>query len=413
MMNKFKFLFLILFSYSTLSTSQSNELSNSPYSYFGLGLTNKLGPGKTNALGKAGIALSSVEEINNLNPASLAAVPLNDFFYDVGLRYQESFLSKNGEIENKSNGNFSSLSIALPLSPKSGLGISLLPFTNVGYTINGIETDFEGTEQKFFSIIEGYGGLNDFKVSFGTNFSEKLRMGASGSLIFGTITEKERSIIQTNAIVVREKSTYVGARIGLGLQYDWSEKLTGGLVINSPSELYGGQVQAYSQVYQGQTLEGSHDLELQSFYLPLEVGIGIETRLGQKMTAYLDYKRNFWNQTDQSDKIGDYVDQDLLGVGLEYSPGGNPLKYLNRMKYRGGFEYDSGNLEIGNEKVQNVAFSLGLGFPINPRRKSMINFHYSYGKEGQLSTIMVQENFHLLSVNLSLHDIWFVKRKFD
>lgn len=413
MMNKSKFLSLVLLFYSTLSISQSNELSNSPYSYFGLGLTNKLGPGKTNALGKAGIALSSVDEINNLNPASLAAVPLNDFFYDVGLRYQESFLTKNGEIENKSNGNFSSLSIALPLSAKSGLGISLLPFTNVGYTINGIETDFEGTEQKFFSIIEGYGGLNDFKVSFGTSLSEKLRIGASGSLIFGTITENEKSIIKTNAIVVREKSTYVGGRIELGLQYDWSEKLTGGLVINSPSELYGGQIQAYSQVYEGQTLEGSHDLDLQSFYLPLEVGIGIETSLGQKMTAYLDYKRNFWAQTDQSDKIGDYVDQDLLGVGLEFSPGGNPLKYLNRIKYRGGFEFDSGNLEISDEKVQNFAFSLGLGFPINSRRKSMLNFHYSYGKEGQLSTIMIQENFHLLSVNLSLHDIWFVKRKFD
>ncbi|SFN94779.1 hypothetical protein SAMN05660413_03194 [Salegentibacter flavus] len=413
MMNKINYSFLILLFYTTISMSQSNELSVSPYSYYGLGLTNKLGPGKTNALGKAGIALSSTEEINNLNPASFAAVPLNNFFYDVGLRYQQSYLTKSGETEDKSSGNFSSLAIALPLSEKSGLGISLLPYTNVGYSIYGIEAEIEGTERKFYSTIEGYGGLNDFKVSFGTTLSDKLRIGASGSLLFGTITENERSIIETNATVVREKSNYVGGRIGLGLQYDWSEKLTGGLVINSPSELFGGQVQAYSQVYEGQTLEGSHDLELQSFYLPLEIGIGIETSLSRKMTAYLDYKRNFWTQTDQSDNLGDYVDQNLLGVGLEFSPGGNPLKYFNRVKYRGGFEYDSGNLEIDNEKVQNVAFSLGLGFPINSRRKSMLNLHYSYGKEGQLSTIMIQENYHLLSLNISLQDIWFVKRKFD
>jgi len=43
----------------------------------------------------------------------------------------------------------------------------------------------------------------------------------------------------------------------------------------------------------------------------------------------------------------------------------------------------------------------------------MLNIHYSYGKEGQLSTSLIQENFHLLSVNISLEDLWFVKAKFD
>lgn len=413
MMNKIRFSILIILVYTTQSMSQSNELSNSPYSYYGMGLTNKLGPGKTNALGKAGIALSSTEEINNLNPASFAAIPLHSFFYDVGLRYQQSYLTKAGETESKSSGNFSSLALAFPLTEKSGMGISLLPYTNVGYSIYGLETDIEGTESQFFSMIEGYGGLNDLKVSFGTTLNDKLRIGIAGSLIFGKITEDEINIIGTNAIVVKKINNHVGGRIGLGVQYDWKENLTAGLIINSPSELFGGQAQAYSQVYEGQNLGGSFDLDLKSFYLPLEIGIGIENNISEKMTAYLDLKRNFWTQTNQSDNVGDYVDQNLLGVGLEFSPGGKTLKYYNLIKFRGGFEYDTGNLEIGGEKVENFAFNLGLGLPINTKTKSMLNIHYSYGKEGQLSTTLIQENFHLLSVNISLEDLWFVKTKFD
>lgn len=403
----------IPFLFSIQAFSQSNELSNSPYSYYGLGLTNKLGPGKTNALGKAGIALSSSEEINLLNPASFAEIPLNHFFYDIGFRYQESELSQAGNTESKNSGNFSSIAIAFPLSEKSGMGVSLLPYTNVGYSIYGIETDIEGTERQFYSKIEGSGGLNDFNINFGTSLSEKLRLGVKGSVIFGKINEDELNLIGTSAIVVKEVNNYVGGRLGLGMQYDWNENLTTGVIINSPSELFGGQVQGYSYVYEGKNLGASHDLELKSFYLPVEMGIGIETSIGPKMMAYLDYKRNFWTQTDQSDQLGEYVDQDLLGIGLELSPGGNPLRYSSLIKFRGGFEYDTGNLEIDGERVEKYAFSLGVGLPINRRRKSMLNLHYSYGSEGRLSTTLVQEKFHLLSLNLSLQDLWFMKSKYD
>lgn len=403
----------ILFLFSVKALSQSNDLSNSPYSYYGLGLTNKLRPGKTNALGKAGIALSSSEGINLLNPASLAEIPLNHFYYDIGFRYQESQLTQDGNTESKDSGNFSNIAIAFPLSEKSGMAISLLPYTNVGYSIYGVETDIEGTERQFHSKIEGSGGLNDFNINFGTSLSEKLRLGVTGSVIFGKINEDELNLIGTSAVVVKEVNNYVGGRLGLGVQYDWKENLTSGLIINSPSELFGGQVQGYSYIYEGQNLGASHDLELQSFYLPLEIGIGIETGIGEKIMAYLDYKRNFWTQTDQSDKIGDYVDQDLLGLGLEFSPGGNPLKYSSLIKFRGGLEYDTGYLEIDGERVENYALNFGVALPLNRRRKSVLNLHYSYGKQGTLSTTLVQEKFHLLSLNLSLQDIWFIKSKYD
>ena len=41
----------------------------------------------------------------------------------------------------------------------------------------------------------------------------------------------------------------------------------------------------------------------------------------------------------------------------------------------------------------------------------MINLSYSYGSKGLLQNVLVKENFHLVTLNLSLEDIWFVKKK--
>lgn len=50
--------------------SQSEALTSSPYSLYGLGVINQTSIGKSNALGYTGIGLKTDSEINNLNPAS-------------------------------------------------------------------------------------------------------------------------------------------------------------------------------------------------------------------------------------------------------------------------------------------------------------------------------------------------------
>ena len=67
-------------------TAQSEGLTSSPYSLYGLGVINQTSVGFTNGLGYSGIGIKTDSEINNLNAANYALIPQNSFFYDIGLK---------------------------------------------------------------------------------------------------------------------------------------------------------------------------------------------------------------------------------------------------------------------------------------------------------------------------------------
>ena len=50
--------------------AQSEALTSSPYSLYGLGIINQTSIGKSNALGYTGIGRKTATEINNLNPSN-------------------------------------------------------------------------------------------------------------------------------------------------------------------------------------------------------------------------------------------------------------------------------------------------------------------------------------------------------
>lgn len=413
--NKILLFCLLSSTFSAALYPQSNALSNSPYSLSGLGVTNQLSTGKTNALGKAGIALPSSTFINTLNPASFAAIPLNSFFYDIGLKYEMNEMKETGTEGSATNGNFSNIAFAFPLNEKSGMGISLLPYTNVGYTISGVQTGIEGSDQNFYSYITGSGGLNEIKLSYGLAMGDKFRIGASGSYLFGKISENELDYIRNSVLEFTETNRYTGFRASLGIQYDASEKLSFGSTIKLPTSLNGNQEQSMNLYHDGSTLVESSEDEgaIDAFSLPLEVGLGLNADFMRNLSLNLDFSRELWTSTNQEDALGSYVDQDVIGFGMEYFRKGYPSTYFDRIQYRAGLHYSSGNLEIDGEKVSGYEISLGLGLPVKEGRHSMFNFMYSYGKKGQVTNGLIQENYHQLSLNISLEDLWFVKRKFQ
>lgn len=414
MMNKKKsLLFALILGFITSQEilAQNNSLSSSPYSLSGLGTLNQVSTGKTNALGKAGIAMKSNTTINNLNPASYAAIPLNTFFFDVGGKAQFDTYETAGNNESSSSANFSNISIAFPVNDKSGIGLTLTPYTSVGYNIDGIETDIEGSNNSFDTSVEGTGGLKDLKLSYGYSILPKLNVGAYASVLFGKIQQTETNIINQNILVVEDDNYYNGFKFGFGAQYEYNENLSFGAIVNLPTRLTGDQDSSISQLYASQI---DISTELDDFKLPLEIGFGIQTKLNENLYAYADYKHSFWDETDQEDYIGSYTDQDFFGLGVEYVPNKNSLKYWEHIEYRAGLSYDSGYILANDEdNIENYAVSLGLGLPLRSTKHSMLNFSYSYGQKGKVSNNLIKENYHLITLNLSFEGIWFVKRKLN
>ena len=381
---------------------------------------NETSTGKINGLGKSGIAMSSSTYINNSNPASFAGIPLNSIFYDFGFKAETNTLSENGRKNSNLIANFSNIAIAFPLSKKSGFGVTLIPFTSVGYTLSNIESDIEGSINSFYSDIDGEGGINNLKLNYGYALDNKFRLGLTGSVLFGKITQTQTSTIplianntlSTSSISLYDENYYSGFRLGAGLQYDISKNISFGAIINLPTILSADNDRTATS--STETLETSiSNRNIDDFKLPLELGFGFQSKIKESFSFTFDYKKNFWYNTNQTDQLGTYVDQDFFGLGLQYAAKKRNAKFFNRLEYRAGFNYDSGNLEVNDQRIKNQSINLGFGIPLSSYSNSMINIGYSYGSKGQITNGLIKENYHLLSINLSLEGIWFQKRKIN
>ena len=417
MINKLFKICALLIIVSIQVTAQSNQLSSSPYSLYGLGLSNETTTGKINGLGGLGIAMPSNTFINSSNPASFGSMFENSFFFDFGLKAQTNTLSEGSQSNSNIIANFSNIAFAFPISKKSGLGITLIPLTNVGYSISGIETYIEGSSNSvFYTDITGSGGINDIKLNYGYALTNKLRLGVNASGLFGKITQTETDYLPSNTLIIEDENTYSGFRLGAGLQYNVLEKTTIGATVNFPTSLKGSKTSTIN-LYNS---EGTTDLtensnsSIDNFKLPLELAFGLQTSFKEYFSLNLDYKNSLWSNTDQTDQLGTYTNQNTFGVGFQYAnPEKRVSKFFKNLEYRIGYNYNDGNLKVNDHRVQNSALNLGIGIPFNNGTNSMINIGYTYGNKGQVTNGLIKENYHLLSLNLSLEGIWFQKRKID
>ncbi|NHF59586.1 hypothetical protein FK220_009560 [Flavobacteriaceae bacterium TP-CH-4] len=391
---------------------QTNNLTGSPYSLFGLGVSTNSNIGKNSALGRGGYALEPAGFINNYNPASYAAVSEKNFMYDIGFLAELSTVSNRNNEERRLAGNMSSLAIASSISKKSGLGLTLDPYSDVGYAVVGIEGNIEGSFEKFSSNIFGSGGLNDLKLSYGYSINEHINVGLGISYLFGSIDETERINTGTSSLNVQETNRYFGARIDFGVQGKLNDYFAIGARWQLPTSLAARRDRNVSKstglLPNPEPVENTSDITIPSFDLPLEIGTGLAISPWSSLTLNLDYTGSYWGATDQHDNIGTFVDRNVYAFGMEYLKDETSFKFWERIGFRAGFNYDSGYLQVNDETVGSYSITGGLGIPIG---RSTLNLSYAYRGSGSSEGIQVQETFHTINVNISLRDIWFLKRK--
>ncbi len=402
--------FFVLFSLQSFGQS----ISSSPYSLYGLGTVYDADFGGIPGIGSSGIALPSTQFINNLNPASLGFMNLNHFLFDVGGKAILTSYENSVNKESRNNVQFSHLAIAFPLSDKAAFSFALKPYSSSAYTISNLSLPIIDSDSDYILDATGTGGLNDVDISYGRKFSKKLSLGVSASVLFGNTTD-DKTFTIGNSITNSYKTTnYSGARLSVGGQYVVDSTLTIGSTLKLPTKINGTQVGNLStiNISGSSTIESEVTSDVDSYYMPFEAAFGISKVFKNNINLTVDYERRFWNSTNQSTIYGDYTDQDKFAVGLSYSKPSAIRSYFDRIKYSTGFNYDTGYLEIDSNRVKNVSLSLGLSLPLE-NSGTALNVSYSYGQKGSIGDGLIKENYHKLSLNLSLDAIWFVKRKFD
>lgn len=407
--------FLIFYIQSTISFSQSNNLTNSPYSLFGLGRINETNSGKTNALGKSGIALDNQTEINNLNPAAFATIKKHSFFFDLGTKFENLTYENNNDKEKRPAFGFTNINVAFAISEKSGIGLSLSPYSDVGYFLTGVETNVEGTQNVFYSTITGNGGLSNIVLNYGRKLNSRINVGLNTTYYFGKINETELIYYETDLLSIKQTSRYKGVRFGLGFQYRKNEKVTFASVVHFPTSLFAKKDREVFKIVNESTsiAENSVGNKIDPFYLPFEVQVGLKYKFFPSITLNTDYKKTFWKATEMVDNIGEFVNQDFIGVGFEYANSKPKYKLTDRIKLRIGANFDNGYLQVNEKRITNSAFTSGIAIPVSSRNNSFLNISYSYGQRGLISETLIKENYHLFTLNFSLEDLWFVQRKID
>lgn len=395
-------------------TSFAQSISSSPYSLYGVGSLYDSEFGVLPAIGSSGLALPSDTFINNLNPASLGFIPLNHFMFDVGGKAIATTYQSSSRSENRNNFQFSHIAFAFPVTKNSGFSASLRPYSSATFKISNLKLPITDSQEYYYLTAEGSGGLNNFDFSYGYRFGKKFSAGVSASLLFGNTIDQRSYLITSTITGITKRTDYNGFRGTAGLQYKIDSTLTIASTIKLPAQIKASKVQSVQMIANEVVTNVETDVasDIDDYYLPSEIGFGISKRFKNNLNMTFDYGKSFWNNTNQSELYGDFVNQDRFALGFTYSATKNIRKYWDRVQYAMGANFDNGYLEIDGKRINNAAISIGLSLPIE-NTFSTLNISYSYGQKGRISDNLIKENYHKLSLNLSLDGIWFVKRKIE
>jgi len=349
-----------------------------------------------------------------LNPASFGFLTANHFLFDVGGKVIQTEYKDNETSESRNNVQFSHIGLAFPVTSKSGINIVLKPYTSSSYKITGLKLPIENSIESYYLSVLGSGGLNNLDVSYGYQLSKKWSLGLTTSFLFGNTNDTRNYYVGTTITTIDKDIHYNGIRPIIGLQYQSEALLSFGGVVKFPAQINASKVQSVSTVDNEVTtpLQTGVASNQDDFYLPLELGVGVSAKFKNNLQLTLDYERSFWSSTNQSDLYGSFVDSNRFAMGFLYKKPKERLSYFDRVQYSGGFSFDTGSLEVNNKKIEDKSISIGFSLPID-YTSSALNISYSYGQRAKISGGLIKENYHKLSLNLSLDGIWFVKRKIN
>ena len=416
-MNRLKKLVVILFVFCGLSAFAQLGTS-SPYSRFGLGDLQGNAFPVYNALGGGVTALSSSNCVNPSNPASYTSFRANSFLFSTGGLHKTTQIQNSTDKQVANNSAFSHLTIAFPISSKLGASFGMLPFSNIGYTLNARDTVANAD-----MIYTGDGGLS--KVYFGGAYEpfKGFSVGMNASYLFGGLNRRKKLDYDDESFFDSRSNSSInlkGYYYELGLLYKKElandKELSFGLTANNNSTLRAKRtniVETTSGDYEIVKDTASNVVEWGEVTLPRYISTGLTYRDGEKWLLVADYSMQNWADYTLLGESDDLSNSMRLSGGLQYTPEFNSVtKYYKRMQYRLGAAYSNTPLTLNDTQLKEMSVSFGFGIPV---RKSRTKYDVSLtlGQRGTTDNSLLKEQFIKFGLSVSYDGIWFVKRKYD
>jgi len=409
--------FILPFFFLLALTSQAQQATSSPYSYYGIGDVRFKGTAENRLMGGVSVFPDSIH-VNVQNPASYASLLLTT--YTVGGSFNATKLKTASKSEKAQRSTLDYMVIGIPFG-KSGLGLGLIPYSAVGYRIGNVDAD--QTKHRY----EGSGGLNKVFVGYGYKIRKNFSIGADFQYNFGKIetTNTKKLVIAQYGTKELNTSELSGITLNLGLQYQRK--------INAKLDVYG------SLTYSPETSLKSKNSRIISSVVYTDFLTAEKDRMGELLyqtTLKSPSKVSFGAGIGQNKKwmIGTEITMqqyskfgnrynDLTNVtyknAVKYSFGGYYIpnytsfsRYIDKVTYRAGFRYETTGMVINSESIRDYALTAGFGLPLGGAF-SNLNLGLEYGRRGTAKALLVQEDYTNVVISLSMNDRWFVKRKYE
>lgn len=404
----------------------------SPYTLYGVGNLNTGGTAAAGTMAGVGAAMRSATSFNAVNPASYSAAAAQTFIFSFGMQGQNDYLKSDSYRSSHNAFNISDVSVQFRVADKLGFGLSVTPYSTVGYKVSFSDQSSvmaeSGTVRYSYS---GSGGFNRLKAGLGWSPFKNFSVGVDMLYYLGTVKRISESGVsdivssstEYRTIRITDRKQINTVNLEVGLQYEYP--LRGGRAF-TVGAVYEPKRKADLNNMRQIISEGSSvsDLILDvsgktGFDLPhkLVAGIGYRT---DKLSLGFDYDYQRWKGVLDNEKVSggglfEATDMHNIRAGFEYTPNRYDIRQvMKRWTYRGGLRYGNTYYTIGGKKITECAVSVGFGAPLQRNGFTAVNFGAEAGRTGTLSRGLSRDTFVriYLGFNIFVTQEWFVRHRF-
>ncbi|MBQ2098214.1 MAG: hypothetical protein II480_08550 [Bacteroidales bacterium] len=449
-LKKIKLIALIII--LSVAEAAAQSVTSSPYSRYGLGDISYSGTGHNIAMGGTSVAESSSLYVNTVNPACNTNFLLQRFVFDVGFDVKYNDIKSAAESEKTCKATFKHLAGGFAAKPWWYFSFLLTPYSSVGYSMTAVDSTrkLDDRTYGYRDIYEGKGGISKVSIATAFKFLKMFSVGFTGSVLFGNVTRTQNSFVSRSGYVINgtvypysstlsisDKRIMHGVQGDIGFRFEKrfrstkdslrdAVRISLGAYISSKTDLnarneifmedyhtyYAYRYSGYTYYTASADTIANDTVSTSKITIPRGFGIGASVELAERLTINADYRTQEWSGFHLP---GDAANQQMrdskyMGVGLQFVEDRYSSKYYRKIIYRVGAYKQQTYLNINGHGIDDNGVTFGLGFPIGPL---ILNANFQIGKRGTTEHNLYEEKYFLMHFSATLHDVWFVKRKFQ
>jgi len=433
-------LLVLLFAIRTVFTQ---SITNNPLSYYGIGEQSFGSNAIYNALGQNTISYFDSSQLNIFNPASYSSLSSGNTLVSLGIDFRRSQFSEQGNTISKLAIMPDHFAMGFKISKLMGLAFGIKPYARRGYEI--IEHD---SVNSLTNKYEGTGGIRTFFLGTSIRLinkqTSKLSFGFNAEAISGSVTNSRNSKLFStssdypsgisNSII---KLSAFNVDFGISYQQRLSKKhllsLSG---VYTPNLLL-QNLTISDEIFYAKLLSGLIAYDTISYSLSSASMVSSSSKLGFSYTLNLpNWRRKLRELHPSIMLVGSYSNSSMaldetknlmqhFGIGIQFIPetklfeNSTTLKFFEKICYRVGyFQQQNSILSVMDRTIIDRGVTFGFGIPILVQQSlSSLNFGFTFGKNTDLQSTSLAENYFAMNLGLILSppffDRWFRKRKLD